>query len=247
MSLTIPPNNTPDREAAILDYVQQGAFEAPYAAITSTYNGHTATFNVFADALKIEGVRVNMTAQTQQKVADLLDCMLLTPKLADLIWVQRQVSLPPFPLGASPDMGSTAMMIKHSSKIDDALAKLPDQSGLICTVGKHWVVDNDLLIASKSAMNYGWHFEGQTFQGSGFEATASHLQTDHGFLARLIQGKGTRHNMYHVDYSQTCVLVSLDCTVDGQSARLTDVLKDPTLFGLANMGGILHVLRQPGT
>lgn len=248
--MALPRNAGPAREQAILDAVQAGDYDVPWASVTSSHEGHTATFFVFGDALKVEGCRVNVTAQTQQSIADTLDCMLLTPKLADLIWMQREVSLRPQivrPFGID-----TQAMETHSSMIDAQLAKLANPYGLISTVGKHWVVDNGLLPprviqGAPVAMNYGWHFSGPTFDGSGFEITASRVQDEAGRLVRLIQGKGTKHNMLHVDYSQTCVLVSLNCKIDGSDMRLDDVLRDGKLAPLANHDGVLQVLRQPGT
>jgi len=240
MTLSLPPNATPAREQAILDYVQQGNCEFSWATVTSNYNGHTAEFQVFADALKIEGVRVNVCAKTEQLIADVLDCMLLTPKLADLAWLQRAVTIKPHTRAFSE---TTADMIAHSAQIDADLQALGSPSGLVCTVGKHWVLDN--AIAGKIyagvpvAMNYGWHFDGPTFQGQSWEQCAS-------IASRLIQGRGTRHDMHHVDYSQICVLVSNHCTVDGTDMALTDVLTSPDLAPLASHQGVLNVLRQPG-
>lgn len=247
MALNLPPNATPAREQAILDLIDQGAHSIAWSVITSDHDGHHAEFWVFSDALKIDDVRVNVTAATEQKIADKLDCMLLTPKLADMIWAQRDVTLPPFPRGNTNGMASTQAMIDHSAKIDAALAKLSEPYGLICTVGKHWVLDNALATkAVGTAMNYGWHFKGPSFQGSAFETTATMMKDENGQYVRLIQGRGTRHDMRHVDYSQICVLVSQECTVDGNTMRLSDVLSDPTLAPLANHGGVLKVLRQPG-
>lgn len=246
MDLSLTPGET--REAQILSAVETSETDPiEWATITSDYNGHHAEFSVFADALKLEGVRVNITATTQQKIADVLDCMFLTPRLADLMWLQREVTLLPCPQGASKDMGSTATMIKHSAAVDAQLKKLGNPAGLKVTTGKLWVLDNDLLKLPNRSMNYGWPFVGQTFQGSSFEPTASRLQDDKGRFLRLIQGKGTRHDRFHVDYSQVCVLVSLNCTVDGNPMRLNELLQDPALAPLANLGGRLEVLRQPGT
>jgi hypothetical protein len=251
VSFDLPPNSSAERENAILTHIAQGDFEIAWATITAEYDGHAAEFYVFADALKIGGVRVNVTAETAQKAADQLDCMLLTPRLADLIFEQREVTLPPFPRGNTNGMTTTSAMVEHSAKIDAALAAQSNPGGLICTVGKHWVVDNGLLGGRMIkgfpvAMNYGWHFVGQSFGGSGFEITASRLQNADGRYYRLIQGKGTRHNTMEVDYSQTLTLVSLACKVDDVEMRLDEVLKDPKLAALANFGGVLQVLRQPG-
>lgn len=245
MSTRLPPDPTPERERVIQELVRDGDCEYAWTSITSTSGSHTAEFSVFSDALKIDGIRVNVTAETAQAVADTLDCLLLTPKLADLMWLQRAVTLPPFPRGNTNGMSTTQAMVDHSTKIDSALAALPDATGLIGTVGKHWVIDNGLLgKPAGTAMNYGWHFEGQSFQGNAFDTTASLIKDGSGQLVRLIQGRGTRHNKIHVDYSQVCVLVHRTCTVDGSEMSLTDVLADPDLAPLANHTGVLKVLRQ---
>jgi hypothetical protein len=243
MTLDLPVNAGPEREAAILDHVRAGRHAITWGTVTSTTNDRTAVFDVFADALTIDNVRVNVSAETAQRIADLFGCALLTPKLADLLWAQRAVTLPPFP---RPITSSTAAMIAHSEDIDRALAKAPYAGGIVSTVGKHWVLDNALATKKGRAMNYGWHFAGPAFQGLRGEVTASALRDANGALVRLIQGRGTAHDGRHVDYSQTCVLVARRCLLDGKDAWLDDILKDPTLAPLASHQGVMTVLRQPG-
>lgn len=244
MSLDLPPTATPEREQAIRDLVRQGKAEIYWAPVTSDYNGHHAEFQVFADALKLGGVRVNVSAETEQILADMLNCMLLTPKLADLIWLQRDITLPPFPRQIT---SSTAAMVEHSAKIEAAVLGNSNPYGLVCTVGKHWVIDNALGTSPHKAMNYGWHFAGSNYQGLTGEvcATLTKDPTTRQYL-RLIQGRGTAHDMHHVDYSQTCVLVSKDCVVDGNQMTMPELLKDPNLANLASHQGVMKILRQPG-
>lgn len=247
MSIDLPPNVGPTRDQAILQRVREGRYDLIlWAPILSTYNEHKAEFQVFADALKMDGVRINVTAEVQQQVADLLDCTLLTPKLADLIWDQREVTLTPFPRGNTNGMSTTQAMVDHSKKIDDALAKLGNPSGLISTVGKHWLIDNDLLAKPGKAENYGWHFSGSSYQGIKGEANATLMKDANGMFIRLIQGRGWQHDMHHADYSQTCVLVNRACVVDDQIVDILDVLQNPELAGLASHQGVMKVLRQPG-
>jgi hypothetical protein len=251
MSLELPEKPGQEREQAIRDLVCAGQAQYEWATITSTHGDHTAEFQVFADALKIEGVRVCMSAETEQVIADMLGCSLLTAKLADLIWLQRQVTLKPFPHGNPKTMHDTAAMLKHSAKLDMALEIQGNPGGLISTTGKHWILDNSiadgrLIDGAPVACNYGWPFEGPSFEGIGGEVLATQAKNDKGQFLRLIQGRGTRHNMKHSDYSQICVLVFLDCTVDGQPAKLPDVLQDPELAPLASHQGVMKCLRQPG-
>lgn len=240
MALQLPPDAGNAREQAIRTLIAQGNYEVTWATVTASHGGHTAEFQVFADALKIEGVRINVSAETEQIIADTIGCMMLTPRLADLVWLQRAVTLPPFP---RPITASTAAMIEHSQKIDAALVKLGNPSGLIATVGKHWCIDNDLQTHPGKAENYGWHVAAP-MPGIPMEVTAS--QDANGHYMQIIQGRGWAHDMHHVDYSQTCVLVAKGCKVDGQDMTLADLLKDPSLAPLASHQGVLHVLRQPG-
>lgn len=243
MSLDLPPDVGPAREQAIREYVRNSNFEVSWAKVTSTHGEHTGEFWVFADALKIDGVRVNVSAETEQIIADLLGCTLLTAKLADMIWAQRAITLPPFPRQIT---ATTQAMIEHSAKIDAALLKAGYTEGLIATVGKHWLIDNDLLVKAGRAMNYGWHFAGSNFQGIKGEVVATLMKDQSGQYERLIQGRGTAHDMHHADYSQTCVLASRECIVDGQTMDIFDVFRSPDLAPLVSHQGVLKLFRQPG-
>ncbi len=192
------PEPLPERLEVIYQEILNGHFDEPeWADVTSTIEGHSATFHVFADALQIDGVRVNVSAEYEQKIADALDCMLLTAKLADLVWIQKTICLTPFPRTIT---SSVQGMLDHSADIDKALVKAGYAGGLICTVGKHWVIDNAIASNGK-ACNYGWHFNGQSYQGISGEACASLIKDPKtGMYYKLIQGRGTAHDMYHADY-----------------------------------------------
>ena len=254
-SMDLPANSGPARTKAIFEAICDGHFEVEWAEITSTFNGHTATFYVFADALKIDGVRVNVSAELEQRIADRLGCMLLTPKLADLIYEQAErtgIILLPHVIsewrGANaPCSTLTADMLTHSAKIDEDLVGKDVFGKVIATLGKHWVLDNDLQVHPGRAMNYGWYLPGTEthWKGIPLEIWAT-LAKVSGLYRRIIQGKGTQHGLGQDDYSQICVLASFYCLVDGQASDLRTVLQDPQLAGLANHGGVLHMLRQPG-
>ncbi len=234
--LNLPPQPGPARDAAILDAVRKGSVVVKWAAINTEIAGHKATFTVFADALMMDGVRVNVSATLEQQIADLLSCSLLTPKLADEVWLQRKVAILPSP---QPISASTQAMIDHSKRVDALIAQAGGGDGIISTVGKHWVIANGLETHKGKAENYGWHFPGSTFIGQSFEGAVTPP-------GRVIQGQGWAHDPSHVDYSQTCVLVQRKCKVDGVSMDIQKVLQDPELAGLASHEGVVRVLRQPG-
>jgi hypothetical protein len=251
-TLDLPRDAGREQDAAILDRITNNRFDPiPWAWVTSTWNGHTGEFEVFADALKMDGVRIGTSAEVAQKIADTLHCSLLTPKIADLLWAQKKVAIPPFTRGRTEGMSTTDAMIEHSAKIDKALADRGNPEGLLATVGKHWVLDND-LVGKKGpemggAINYGWHFEGPTFEGKAWDITASRLEDAKGSYVRMIQAQGHRHDFRHSDYSQTVILVALSCVIDGETSDIQTVLQDPELAGLVSHQGALRVIRQPGT
>lgn len=221
----------------ILDRVQSGDCGYSWGEVTSEHNGHVARFYVFEDALKLDGVRVNVSAALEQRIADLLDASLLTAKLADLVWEQSAIQVGPKPQtvvnGVVPS--SYASTVKHSTAIDKEIA---GRTGMVQSVGKHWILTNKIA-ANGLAANYGWHFTGATYQGMRGEVSV----TGNG---RVLQGIGTRHNSAHADYSQTCVLVHSDCMLDDMQVRLSDLLSSPEYWPLVSHEGIIKVLRQPG-
>jgi hypothetical protein len=222
------------------DAVGAGQYEMAWVPLKSTIPGHSAIFQVSADALKVGGVRVNVSATLQQQIADVLGALLLTPRLLDLMWSERAVTLPPSP---APIAATSAAMIAHSARVDALLAKAggAPSGGIVQTVGKQWVISNALEAHPGRAENMGWHFAGPSFGGQTFEPSPTLPGV------RLIQGPGWAHDIHHLDYSQVCCLVHRSCVVDGAARDLAEVLRDKDLAPLATGAeGVAHFLRQPG-
>jgi hypothetical protein len=235
------PTNLAAREAYILAAVSAGDYAASWATLTWTEKGHTIEIDVLADALMIEGCRVNVSARLAQQIADVTGSMLMTPKIADLCHHLAKIRIGPSP---QPITASTDAMIAHSKRIDAALAKVagydPATSPVLSSIGKYWCLSNKLKGTGTKALNYGWHFEGATYQGiKGFRC-------DSGLPYSVIQPSATAHDYAHVDYSQIHRTVSAACRVDGERRPLRDVLTDPDLCYLVSHEGPLAVLRQPG-
>ncbi len=188
----------------ILEAVKAGRFVMIMTPIRSDYRGSTAEIMVSADALKIDGVRVAVSARTQQHVADVLDLRLPTPRICDLAWEQSEVRVKP-QLG-KPDahMADWSRIVEHSRKIDAALPKGAKDYQLTRNVGKDWVLSKRILERKGAAANYGW-----------FDAKAGHLS--HSGM-KLWQPLGTAHNVDHYDYSQTATFI-------GPEIRLRNVDK----------------------
>lgn len=238
---TCPPQPGPARDAWILDAVKAGEAEGQWTEITVEAGGHTAIFTVLADGLKIGGVRINVSAKLEQQIADVLGATLLTPQLADLLWANRTWTVKPHLFTPDNQMGSTARMIEHSQAIDaDLAAQGYDGTGIVQTVGKHWVLVNAIANRPDKGANYGWHFLGA---GQGYNPATSYT----GPGVRVWQGVGTVHNAEHADYSQICQLVARSCSVDGHdNFSIEDVMTNPDLAPLLTTEGVLQLTRQPG-
>lgn len=188
--------------------------------------------NVFADALKVDGVRVNVSAREAQLVADELDALLTTPKIEDLIYESAEVRVPAFP--GSPESRTAA---QHSADIDAALASLKIVGvKLVATVGKSWVLSN--MATRTRAVNYGWHDPSAKHDPDSPRLGAAKV--------RVWQPAADAHNLDHRDYSQTLRLVADQCMLNDKPESLGRVLQHPSLCSLVMRYGPIKNLRQPG-
>lgn len=239
------PENVKDREQFIFDQVVAGNFEAEWTPLEYTFDGLTVKLNVMRDALKIDGVRVNVSAVLEQKLADVFDASLLTAQVADIMFTQAKKRIEPQPMQIST---SVASMLKHSTNVDRAIGT-PNPGGLVAPVGKHWILDKNVDNNPHRACTYGWHFVGTTMRGIKGYSTASSFNQNFPRAQNnsVIQPNWTGHDMWHTDYSQTCQLVSQVCWVDGVETRFENLLVDSDKSKLVTHAGPLKNTRQPGT
>lgn len=219
-----PSEHSKEREELILGAIARGAFDPPeWTTITSNYKGRRAEIQVTTDALTILGVRIDVTAEGAQRIADQLRAVLPTPRILQLIWEQANVRLDPCTLPADAKMASTARMIQHSECVDQRIA---GRTGLVANEGKHWVLTNRIAGKDNLAANYGWFVKGR----------------------RPVQTVGTRHDTAHTDYSQIVRLVKPIIRVDGRDVDIRHVGRSPELWGLVSDEGPLFVWRasRPG-
>ncbi|WP_438041428.1 N-acetylmuramoyl-L-alanine amidase [Sorangium sp. So ce128] len=209
------------REAEVLEEVRLGRHDPiRWATIRVTDRAHVLEVELPEDALQIEGVRVNVTARSAQQIADLLGCLLPTPRIVALAHQQAAVRIYVGPRAPDATMATTATMIARSRDIDAAIA---GRAGLVSQGGwKHWVLNPGAT--AQRAANYGW------------------MRPD----GRPWQSLGLAHNLDHTDYSQAWQCPRRRCRLDGREADLADVLRDPLLAPLVSWDGALLGARQPG-
>jgi hypothetical protein len=235
------PEKLAEREAYIFDQVLAGNFEAEWVPLVYSNGVKTIKFDVMSDALKIDGIRVNVSAELQQKLADIFNASLLTAHIADLMFINAAHRVEPCPMTIS---STVASMVKHSQAVDAKVGTTP--KGLVASPGKHWILDKKLDNNPKRSCNYGWHFVGTTYRGIKGYPVASKQSKLNGSPISVIQPNACAHDVKHSDYSQICQLVSQACWIDGVVHRLSDVLQDKNLCDLAVSGGPLVNTRQPG-
>ena len=144
------------RESRLLELVSAKHFVHNWASLAVQHSGHTIELEVSEDALAIgdatDNVRINVMATTAQRIADHLDALLLTPRLADLIREHAAVKLSPSNRTPGPQMASLAWMIEHSRAVDQKKAA-SGSSGLVSNAGKDWVLSNRLLAQPTQSAN----------------------------------------------------------------------------------------------
>lgn len=240
MTTTTFPEKLADREKYIFDQVAAGNFEAAWSPLEYAVNGKQVKLNVMTDALKIGGVRVNVSATLQQQLADVFDASLLTAQVADLMFLNAAKRVDPSP---EPISSSVKSMINHSLRVDGMVGA---STGIIAPPGKHWILDKKIEWSPGKACNYGWHFVGTSFKGiKGHPCASTYRKTTDGKAISVIQPNATAHDAKHSDYSQICQLVSQQCWVDGTEYRFSQLLTDPALAVLVNSAGALKFDRQP--
>lgn len=243
------PTDLNERNEYILQAVKDGKAQVNWVPLVSEIPGYNAIFYVTSDALKIDNVRINVSAYLQQQIADLLGASLLTPKLSDLRFVQAKIRLEPKP---RPITSSTEAMIDQSAKLDKLLTNpgySSDKNAIVATVGKDWVITEELIIAPKNhGINYGWHFAGSIkFQGTqGYPCDSLEKDPISGMIIHTIQPSAGSHDFSHVDYSQNCVLVKQFCLINNQEMKLSDLLQNKDLAPLASHTGKMSIVRQLG-
>jgi hypothetical protein len=224
----------PQREQAILQEISNGNIPShlrEYKPVQTTFTdksgqSHTGTFYVLPDYLAVgndkDFVRMPMSPQTAQAIADKTGAVLPTRKMVDAIYEQASVQLKPSPQQASPQMMSNDYYIRHQQMIEAQRAGQP-LTALTAGHKKDVVLSNRLVQHPDKVAIYGWH------QPNG----------------KAIQPLSTVHENSYADYSHGIRLVAPYMKVDGKLVKTADVMQSRSLSGLVSDEGPLQLTRIP--
>lgn len=243
----------------------QGRFE--WGWVLSEHAGDKLAIAVFRDAMKFDGVpsmnwgrkilpgsqtydgvRLPATANELQQIADHLGCMLLTPKIVDLLW--EEAGSHGTQLDSVVNIRGKIVAVSNVQDVHEELEKAIVKAGgdlggtaIIDSVGKYWVLSNRLVggkYGTAQAVNYGWPTKGRG-NGPGVTRTCNVWQT-----------VGAAHNDQHLDPSQTIRLMYRWGRIlrgDSQvweDVDLHEVALDPLMAPFISHEGPLKTLRQLG-
>lgn len=167
-----------------------------------------------------------LSPHTAQRIADVLNCSLPTPKMVDLIYRQAQVKLAPAPIAPSDAMTTIAVFSNHNFIVSQqrrAFLREHPLGELVAGHQKDVVISARLTNSIGKVAIYGWH------------------RTNGVPIQPLYLG----HTSLWVDYSQCIRLVQQAAILNGQPAKITDILADTNLTSLISDEGPLRVIRYP--
>lgn len=184
----------------------------------------SGTIEVMPDYLAIgsdtDFVRMPMTPQTAQRIADKFGCVLPTRKMVDAIDSQAELKIEPHPMTEARE--AIATFVEHNHIIEGQRAGNP--LGLL-TIGtkKDIVLTPRIFEKPQRLAIYGWRkLDGQPIQ----PLTIVHW------------------NQY-VDYSHGVRLVRDTINVDGKKLKIAELLADPEQCGIVSDEGPMKPPRYP--
>lgn len=197
--------------------------------------------DVFAIGTADDYVRLPLTPEPAQAVANIFGCLLPTPKIVYERWRQAP-SLGGYQLVPHPITNRGAVLddyAKHSQIVDGLLAAQGGRRALVTGIKKSIIISN--IYKPGKVLIYGWFWP---------EGTDMTKEPAKGY-SQPIQGRSNVHGDFFVDYSHGIELVANACRVrpvgqaNWEDRKTEDVLRDPILWSLLSDEGPLHTIRYP--
>ncbi len=217
-----------EREVRVLSEVVRGNVPSWLRDMRPVRIDGTVTFWAAPDYLAIgsdtDFLRIPLTPQTAQRIADATGTSLPTTRMVDAIWNAAQVRLGPTPIPPNRLMTTIPVFEDHQRKVERQRRRARAEPGaLVAGHKKDVVLTNELAERPEAVAIYGWHYlDGRPIQ-------------------RLYLG----HTNDWVDYSHGIRLVDDSVTVGRERRALADVLVDRELAGLLSSEGAMSVASYP--
>jgi hypothetical protein len=224
------------REARIAEHFDQGNVPTLLGRLapvqlraTIGERTHTATVwctpDYFGLGTDADWLRLPITPQLAQRLADRLDCVLPTRKLVDTIWTQAITKVEPQPFHPRDhDILSLRVFAEHHRVIEAQCVAAGHTTGtLLAGHMKDVVLSPQLATKPDRVAICGWH------------------RLD----GRAIQPLWTGHTTAHVDYSHGIRFVRRAMLLDGEPTNVDAVLADPVLHVLLSDEGPITAARYP--
>jgi hypothetical protein len=216
-----------EREKAVLKEILAGNipnFLRKFVRVPIKSDSQSGALDVAPDYLAIgsddDFVRIPMTPQTAQRIADEFDCVLPTRKMVDAIDAAAEVRLEPQPL--TKDRESVAAFVLENEKIEQQRKGKP-LGALVTGAKKDIVVSPRIFEKPNRLVIYGWR------QLNG----------------KPIQPLTNVHVNWYVDYSHGVRLIHAEMQLDGKPANIAKLLEDPNRSNILSDEGPIRPPRYP--
>jgi hypothetical protein len=216
-----------EREKAVLKEILAGNipdFLRKFVRVPIKSDSQSGALEVAPDYLAIgsddDFVRIPMTPQTAQQIADAFGCVLPTRKMVDAIDDAAVVRLEPQPL--TKDRESVAAFLLENEKIEQQRKGKP-LGALVTGAKKDIVVSPRIFEKPNRLVIYGWR------QLNG----------------KPIQPLTNVHVNWYVDYSHGVRLINAKMELDGKPANIAELLEDPNRSNIVSDEGPIHPPRYP--
>lgn len=202
---------TEDRDSIVIEMFMNGSFpkfleelsRVNIQYIDSLGNQKSAYYYVTSDYIALgnekDFVRIPMTPNYAQKLADKLGMYLITTKISDDVFNQAAVKIEPIPMGEPRTLFQT--FVVHNDLIEK---ERKDRRGLIAGIKKDIIATSRLNAVNNKVAIYGWH------KSDGVP----------------IQPLYIKHADYYVDYSHGIRLVYPYVFIDNEKIHFDEILKD---------------------
>ncbi len=222
------------REALVLEQFERGNVPPFLATLVPIHlhaqidgNDHHATVwctpDYFGLGSNEDWLRMPITPQLAQHLADRLDCVLPTSHLVDAIWQQATSKVEPHPFHPRDhDILSVRLFADHHVAIERQRGNAP-RTSLLAGCKKDVVLSALLRDWPTRVVIYGWH----------------HLD------GRAIQPRSKAHTTPHVDYSHGIRFVARSMLLDGEPTTIDIVLAHASLHVLLSDEGPIAPARYP--